>query len=189
MLQFLTAGLIVAYPFLVYFGLAHLRPSFFGIALVVIALLRMRSIPSGQRRELLIPLLLLMIYSVGIALSDSELLLRTYPVIMSLTVCYLFAKTLWQPPTMIERFAAMRGMEISPEGLGGYVQRLTLIWCVFLAINASLAAYTAIYCSLKAWAFYNGFLAYILMGTLVVGEMMFRRFYKRRVLARKEINT
>ena len=180
---------MVAYPVLVYFGLAYLRPSVFGVALLVIALLRMRSIPSNQRRELLIPLLLLMIYSAGIALSDSELLLRTYPVVMSLTVFYIFAKTLWQPPTMIERLAAMRGVEISPEGLGGYVQRLTLIWCVFLAINASIAAYTAIYSSLKAWAFYNGFLAYILMGTLFLGEMIFRRFYKRRVLAHKEIGT
>jgi len=180
---------MVVYPILVYFGLAYLRPSFFGIALLVVALLRMRGIPSSQRRELLIPLLLLMIYSVGIALSNSELLLRTYPVLMSLTVFYLFAKTLWRPPTMIELLAAMRGVEISPEGLGGYVQRLTLVWCVFLAINASVAAYTAIYSSLKTWAFYNGFLAYILMGALLLGEMIFRRFYKRRMLARKEINT
>ena len=179
---------MVVYPVLVYFGLAYLRPGFFGIALLVLALLRMRSISSSQRREWLIPLLLLTIYSVGIALSNSELLLRTYPVLMSLTVLYLFAKTLWQPPSMIERLAAMRGVEISPEGLHGYVQRLTLIWCVFLAMNAGVAAYTAIYSSLKTWAFYNGFLAYILMGILLIGEMIFRRFYKRRALTRKKVD-
>ena len=189
MLKFFVAALLVIYPALVYFGLAYLRPGIFGIALLVLALLRARSIRKQQRRDLLVPLVMLMIYSLAIAITDSELLLRFYPVVMNLTMLYMFAKTLWQPPTMIERLAAMRGMEVSPEGRGGYVQRLTLLWCIFLAANASIATYTALFSSLKTWAIYNGFLAYVLMGVLLVGEMLFRPIYKRRVAARKTLDT
>ena len=189
MLKIFVAALLVIYPALVYFGLAYLRPGVFGIALLVLALLRARSIPQQQRRDLLIPLILLMLYSLTIAISDSEVLLRFYPVIMNLTMLFMFAKTLWQPPTMIERLATMRGMEVSPEGRGRYVQRLTLLWCIFLAVNASIATYTALFSSLKTWAIYNGFLAYALIGILLVGEMLFRPFYKRRVAARKTLES
>ncbi len=188
MLRFFIIGLMAVYPVLVYFGLAYLRPGVFGIALLVLVLMRMRSITKQQRRDMLIPMVLLLFYSLTIAISNNESLLRFYPVVMNLGMCYLFAKTLWQPPTMIERLAAMRGVEISEEGRGGYVQRLTLVWCLFLMINAGIAAYTAVFSSLKTWAVYNGFLAYVFMGILLVGEIIFRHFYKRRVARRKALD-
>lgn len=142
---------------------------------------RITSIPSNLRREIFIPLGSLIAYVLAITVANDEVLLRFYPVVVSFTVSYLFGKSLWRPPCMIERLAAIKGIVISTERQADYMRRLTLVWCIALAANASVAAYTAIFSSLKFWAFYNGFFSYVLIGLLLVVERIFRWHYKRRV--------
>ena len=49
-----------------------------------------------------------------------------------------------------------------------------MIWTVWLAVNAAIAALLAVLTSEAAWALWTGLLAYLIMGALFVGEMLIR---------------
>jgi len=98
---------------------------------------------------------------------------------MSVGFSALFAYSLTSKTSLIERFAKMAGTDYAPEAIG-YMRKLTLIWAVFLACNAIVAAYTACCMPLKAWTLYNGLIAYFLMGLLSVSELVFRYFFKKK---------
>ena len=47
----------------------------------------------------------------------------------------------------------------------------------FFVFNGSIALIT-VFCEDAVWALYNGFIAYLLMGTLFLGEWLIRRRVK-----------
>ena len=171
------------YPLVILFGLRVAPPRY--VALMLVALLVLQR---GRRAlgllgrlsvvERLVPGLLLLL-AMATALADSEWLLRLYPVMVNLGMLTLFALTLVFPPSMVERLARLTDPNL-PAAAIGYTRRVTEAWCVFFVLNATVAAYTAFAASRETWAFYNGFLAYLLMGALFAGEWLVRRFYLRR---------
>jgi hypothetical protein len=56
------------------------------------------------------------------------------------------------------------------------------MWCAFFAANAIVSAALALYAERTTWAWYTGFVAYVLMALLGVGEYVFHksrfRFYE-----------
>ena len=170
--------LTALYPVIVYFGLSHFSPWVFGLLLLGLFLLRF-SDAGENRRVMLIPLLLMVIYSLSVSLFNSETLLRLYPVAVSLMMLCAFAYTLLRPPTMIARLAGLRGLEV-PEDGHTYVRNLTWIWCAFFLMNMLIALYTG-FQSREMWVLYNGLISYLLIGALLGGEVLFRIWFKRRV--------
>ncbi len=180
MLKLSLGVLTAAYPLLVYFGQAYFRLDIFGLLLLAIVLLRFTNLDSSNKRKLMIPILIAVVYSIAIAITGNETLLRFYPVFTNILMLVVFASTLLNPPTMIARFAAMRGTRITPE-VKYYVDKVTVLWCGFFILNAGIASYTALYSSLKTWALYNGLLVYIVVGLLLVLELCTRTIYKKRI--------
>lgn len=45
--------------------------------------------------------------------------------------------------------------------------------CVFL-LNGAFSAYTALYWSRASWSLYNGAIAYVLIGVLLIAEVIWR---------------
>jgi uncharacterized membrane protein len=172
------ALLWLAYPLVIYFGLIFLEPRYVALVLVAQLLLRrrhdlVRMVSGSSRSEVLVFLGLLVLCGAAAA-SNSEVLLRFYPAAVNGGVLLLFGMTLKSPPTMIERFARLREAALPPEGVH-YTMRLTQIWCVFLAVNGAIALWTALYASRETWALYNGLLAYLMMGALFAGDILYRR--------------
>ncbi len=52
---------------------------------------------------------------------------------------------------------------------------MTLVWSIFFVVNGSVAAATALWASDEIWVLYNGFIAYLLIGTLAAGEWLLRQ--------------
>jgi uncharacterized membrane protein len=186
----ITIVLAAVYPLCVYVGLAHFSPAILG--LILAALLILRLTPAAGRRfdvagnhQILLPTLLLIAYSLLIALSDSDLVLRFYPVLINLIMCWFFLRSLAGAQTLIEKIARATGQNIN-EQQKFYMQRLTIVWSVFLALNSAVAAYTALFSTLAVWAWYNGLISYLLIATLLAGERIFRSFYRAR-LARPRV--
>ncbi|MBI3897946.1 MAG: hypothetical protein HY308_06575 [Gammaproteobacteria bacterium] len=177
------AASLVLYPLAVYFALEYVEVRYLGIALLVVLLLRHRR----QARTFMAGLewagpALISIVGVFAALvwwTNNELLLRLYPALLNAVTLSLFAFTIYRPPSMIERFARLEQPELPPDGVR-YTKRLTWVWCGFLTANGSIAVYTALFMSREAWALYNGLIAYILMGALLLGERVFRRYWLAR---------
>lgn len=170
--------LIALYPLVVYLGLQYLPVSFFGLLLLMIVLARWGVMLPAERR-LMLPLLAgLLAYSAATALSGSQRMLLFYPALVSFTMCALFAWSLRQEETILLRLVRGRNIQMSEFG-PAYINRLTGVWALFFALNGS-AAIVSGYLSLQLWALYNGLISYLLMAALIVGELVFRRYYKRR---------
>lgn len=169
----------LAYPLLIYFGLQVLQPRVMALLLAAILVLRrhddMRRLMAGLSRLDRTILACLLALAGLTALSNSELLLRLYPAAISGGVTLLFAMSLRQAPSMIERFARLREPHLPPAGVR-YTRRVTQTWCAFLAANSLVALYTALFASRQVWSLYNGLIAYLLMGTLFAGEWLVRKF-------------
>ncbi|MFP4895573.1 hypothetical protein [Paraburkholderia sp. EG304] len=114
--------------------------------------------------------------SATIVVTDSELLLRFYPLLVNLGLLIAFGATLVRGPSMIEKFARLGSPDL-PPGAVRYTRRVTQVWCAFFVLNGAFSAYTALYWSRAAWSLYNGAIAYVLIGVLLAGEYVWRRLF------------
>ncbi len=174
---FATLG--VLYPLIVYFGLQTLPGA--GLLALLMALLLLRALLFGWQRQWpgCLACLLLAVMMALVAISQTELALLLYPVLVSLLLAGAFTLTLLYPPPMIERFARLQQATLDDHGIR-YTRRLTLVWIVFFLINASIAAWTATAGTLEQWTLYNGFISYLLVGALFFGEWPLRHYLRRR---------
>ncbi|CAN0624317.1 conserved membrane protein of unknown function [Burkholderia multivorans] len=113
--------------------------------------------------------------SVAIALTDDELLMRLYPSLVNLGLLAAFGATLVNGPSMVEKFARFTYPDPPPHVVR-YTRRVTQVWSVFFALNGTFSAYTAFCWPRNAWSLYNGAIAYLLIGALLVGEIAWRKW-------------
>ncbi len=169
-------ALLLAYPLLVYFGLARLSPRWVALALLALAATSRaarRGLGQVARGEWLI-LGATAGLCAAVPVSGSERLLRLYPALVNAGMLALFGRSLLRPPTVVERLARLQDPQLPPEGVA-YTRRVTQVWCLFFVGNGALAAWTAFRASRATWLLYNGLVAYLLMGLLFAGEWLVRR--------------
>jgi uncharacterized membrane protein len=162
----------IVYPAIVFFLRGAIEPSLFiMLALLIIgARLAFGNFGAGGWRP---ALMLAAISLAALAVLDAALAARAYPVLVSLAAAGVFAATLWRPPSLIERLALASGEPWS-AGLRFYCRNVTLIWAVWLVVNAAIAAHLALSHNDEAWALWTGLLSYLVSGTLFVGEWLVR---------------
>lgn len=177
-LKVLLVSLMAGYPLLVYFMLDRGSARMAGLVLLAILVIRFIG-PGSRQARTLAALGAGLVLVVAILVSDSEALVRLYPVGISLVLLGAFGLSLWRPPTVIERIARAQGTELDAAGVR-YTRNLTAIWCVFFVLNASAALYTALAGSREAWAVYNGLVSYVIVGVLLLGERLIRPVLRRR---------
>ena len=114
-----------------------------------------------------------------LALLDARLAARAYPVVLSLAAASAFAITLRQPESLVEKFALASG-EVWSSELQSYWRNVTMIWALWLAINAAIAAALALFGDDAAWALWTGAIFYLVSGTLFAVEWFVRRQVKRK---------
>lgn len=172
--------LAIAYPIAVYFGLTHFEPRHMAWLLLIPTLVHNKNnVYLSIYKPLALAAGALAILTV---IFNHSLPLKLYPIVITLLSFSMFAATLIYPPSMIERIARMREPNL-PSGAIAYTRKVTVVWCGFFLLNASISAATALWASNKTWALYNGFISYILTGLLFVGEWLVRR----RVRAKHDI--
>lgn len=176
-------GIAVAlYPVAVYFGLKAGAHAWLGLGLIAIGILRLWISTTRKTRVLAEVAMAAVLFCFGTAtlVFGSGDLLLYYPVVMSLGAFSIFALSIISPPSLIERFARLREPNLPPEGVR-YCRRVTLVWCAFLICNAGIAAWTVVEGDQRLWLYYNGFLSYLLMGALFVGEFVVRTLLRGKV--------
>lgn len=177
-----TAGVLVltvAYPFAVAFGGRHVGPSAVAAALLAMALARALLARDplwwwGAAGAAALAALSLA--------GQGWLPLKLYPVLVNAVLLAVFGLSLRHGPPVVERLARLREPVLPPEAVA-YTRRVTQAWCVFFIANGMLAAATACWLSTAAWALYNGFIAYLLIGAMFTGEWLLRRRLQARLAA------
>lgn len=171
----------LSYPLLVYFGIAHanVRPALFALFFLGIAAIRFQLSQHKNDSSVVTTLAAITLYSIVLAISDSEWVLRLYPVFVSFSVAGLFLVSVFQDESLIERTARLHGQHLSPLAKN-YTRKLTAIWGIVLLINGSISFYLALFASREAWALYCGLLSYLCFALLFALEYLYRMYYKAR---------
>lgn len=172
-------GLLVAgYPIAVYVGLT--RFSARGVGLLLALLLApsiVHKLRRARREDLWavarLPLTILSLLALATILDDARFVFAL-PVLINLALLAQFAGSLRGTP-LVERFARMQQPSLSPAQVV-YCRRVTLVWCAFFVLNASISGALALFAPLAAWTLYNGLIAYVLLGLVGGVEYVVRKF-------------
>jgi uncharacterized membrane protein len=76
----------------------------------------------------------------------------------------------------VERFARLTDPHFPVKALP-YTRKVTQVWCVFFVVNGSLSALSCL--DPHWWAWYNGGIAYLLIGAMMGAEWLVRQRAKR----------
>jgi uncharacterized membrane protein/acyl-CoA synthetase (AMP-forming)/AMP-acid ligase II len=109
------------------------------------------------------------VLAVVVVITDSRFAAMAYPVVINTGLLAYFCSTLRTGPSAIERLARLEEPDLPPEGVA-YTRTLTKVWCGFFLLNGLTAAATAAWADPSIWAWYNGFIAYLLIAVLLFGE-------------------
>lgn len=182
-----VALITLAYPVLVYYGLNSLSPRHFLLLIIPVFFIRwgmLRKQNSATSHLMVIPALLGILLCFVAFIINSPTMIKLYPAFMSFTLLTVFIHSLFSPPSIITSIAQGLSKERLPEEAVNYTRKVTMAWCLFFLLNGVVAILTATEFSMKVWTLYNGFISYMIMGTLFLGEIIFRFFSKRRQMAR-----
>ncbi|RDU95677.1 hypothetical protein [Trinickia dinghuensis] len=182
-----NVALKIAYPVVILAFWRFGSPRFIGLALLVLLWLQ-RWVGAGSMAALLAKLtrlewaaaLAMSGLSAAIAVTDSEALLRAYPIVVNIAMLVAFGATLCNGgPSMIERFARMRRPNLD-ERTVRYTRRVTQAWCAFFSLNVCASTASMIWGSRAFWALYNGAVTYLLIGVLIAAEIAWRHAFVLR---------
>jgi uncharacterized membrane protein len=173
----LPALVLLAWPFVVYWGLRELTAR--TVALVLLAVLLLRLLASGMaavgsRAAIVLGAVLAAVAAAG----DAALPLKLYPVAVNAALLGVFAGSLWRGPPVVERLARLRESVLEPEAVA-YCRAVTRAWCIFFVGNGAIALATALAASDETWVLYNGVIAYLLIAAMFGGEWLVRKRLRR----------
>jgi len=173
--------LIILYPISVYFGLKYFSPSQLGLFLLAVFALRVlviRRQPAQRGKQLIYTVIVGIVLASLTWVFDTEQFLLWYPVGLNCVLLVVFVVSLIIPPSAIEVIARLREPDLDEIGIA-YTRKVTMVWSVFFALNALVAAWTVLYGDINIWTLYNGLLAYLAMGVLFASEMIVRRYIRK----------
>lgn len=170
----IIGGIALLYPFLVYFGIQSgqvwLAPT------IVAGILIAQAVRATNLTHRITKLGLAGLFILGIVFFQA-FTAKLIPTLIQLLLMHFFGKTLLADngPPLIERFARLEFSDI-PAELLQYCRQLTWIWTGFFAFNALMCSALALWGPAAWWAFYTGFLMFVLMALLMLGEYLYRHF-------------
>ncbi|MDD2661363.1 MAG: hypothetical protein PHY54_17060 [Methylococcales bacterium] len=170
----IAACLFLAYPYLVYRGIASgmawLAPAIFS-GIYLLQSFSTRNIKIRIYKTLIAFILLLGAYYL------QTLAAKVLPVLIQLLLMYFFGRTLLKGkgPSFIESFVRLE-FPVFPPGISEYCRQLTILWTGFFAFNAIMCVALAIWGADFWWTLYNGVFIYLMIGVLVIGEYIYRHF-------------
>ncbi|MDR2702076.1 MAG: AMP-binding protein [Spirochaetaceae bacterium] len=185
---FIAAAL---YPALIFYFLVIRKTPLrlFSLFIVVFALLAFITGTSVKSKAKGVPFFWnsLLFFGLGVLclIINSAIILKFYPLLMNVLFLAAFGSTLFSPPSMIFRFAALQDKAIrgslNEKRIAAYCRKVTVVWCGFFICNGSMAAWTIFSGSDALWSVYNGFISYILIGTLFAGEFIVRKMIQKKM--------
>lgn len=175
----LLLPLTLIYPFFVYWAIQNNEHASGLILLVGLLAMRLYTAQVRNERQLIFGLIII-VFSVILA-TGSSYGLKLYPVVISLSLLAVFGFSLLSSMPLVERIARLREPDL-PSQATPYLRRITQVWCLFFAVNASVSMATVVVNNNTWWLWYNGIIAYLLMAIVFIGEWFIRQRVKAQYL-------
>lgn len=177
---------IIAYPFFIYLGVSFNLLNILLPILAVIFILRIAYLRNSKGIKTLlasISALCATVICIIAFMADSQRIAMYYPVCVNAVLFFIFGGSLFSQKPIITRLALLYDKEL-PDYAIEYTRTVTKVWVIFFMANGALAFITSQYCTVETWTLYNGFIAYILIGTLAgceyLARMIFRRIHEKK---------
>jgi uncharacterized membrane protein len=170
--------LTLTYPLAVWLAEGRVEPRVMAAFLVLTGLTRLPALLFDHATHWWLSAISVLV--IAAIWANGSLPLKLYPVLVNGALLAMFAYSLLAPPTVVERLARLREPDLPAKAIA-YTRRVTQMWCGFFVINGCAALLTALYASSALWWFYNGFIAYLLIGLLFAGEYCVRHRFTRRL--------
>ncbi len=181
LIQAVMTLIIIAYPFAVWFGVTRFGISILAPLLCAVFLLRLLTLRAASGQLLWVTkysaVIGLLLVASSVLLKQTHLLLY-YPVVVNVLLFIVFMVSLRSSVPIIERLARLRDSDFPPAAVV-YTRRVTQVWCIFFLFNGGISFYTCLKGDMALWAFYNGGLSYVLIGSLMGGEWIVRKYILR----------
>jgi len=174
-LKVIVAILSICYPFIVYWGMLNYDVNL--LLMLLLFFMGIRLIVGGGLEERKIIIGTMLCIGVITLFGDGKLGLKFYPVLVNLGFFIVFITSLFSQTSIIERIARINEPSLTPDAIA-YTRKVTWAWSLFFLLNGGVAAVTALWASEKVWLLYNGFIAYMLICSLFVGEWIVRKYYR-----------
>ena len=176
----LFAIIFLTYPALIYFGTQHFSPRVVSLIIILCLILRLFSSSANRLAKMVSPVILVgLTLCVVSALLDNKVYMQYLPVLYSAFFFIAFGSTLLRPPSIIEVFARSVAPSLSHKEVS-YCRTITFIWVIFFVTNGLISAVTICCAAFKFWAYYNGFISYVLMFLIFLSEFLYRHWKFRR---------
>jgi len=180
LINVLIAGMLILYPFAVYYGLHYFPPRYLALILLVLLFSRIALLKNNlSKMPWVLPATLFGSLALIFSLfTQSVIGFKLYPLLVNCSLFMVFAFSFLKPPSVIETFARLKEKNLNEQGVK-YTEKVTLVWCAFFLMNGAISLYTALYSDIEYWMLYNGFISYALMGTLFSAEFLVRLKVKK----------
>ena len=171
----------ISYPFVIHFlVLAELFLQASVYILAVALVIALQNFLQGHKWLANILLMVICIVGVSVYLNqqsfNSQFIIFIPPVLIPLTLAYLFGKTLLRGQTP---FITLMAQKIKNSTLGEreiqYTRNVTIVWFVFFIINAIEDVVLALYTDIATWSYITNFLNYFIIAALFIIEYVVRR--------------
>ena len=162
--------LIIGYPVIIYVLLSY-QVAWLG-ALLVFGLIVWKLHHRDNWPWL--ALILLVTILISARLFGTDAILRLSPLLIHISLFYIFMQSLNTTP-LIEQFARLDFGDTLPAEITAYCRKLTILWTIFFAANIAGCTWLAIKGDDATWVLYNGLIVYLLIGSLLLGEYLWRR--------------
>lgn len=188
LLNFFITIVLLCYPVLVYTTLPFVNANHISICLLAIAILRIIILKQHKSYTSWGTFSIAAAIAIVVYAYNDPFFLRLYPVLMTILMLIVFSLGLFFPPNIIEMLARLKFKHTKmPNHVIQYTKNVTKVWCLFFLFNGVVSTWT-IFSSLEIWTFYNGFISYLLMGSLFVSEFLYRHFVVKKRLQKISSN-
>jgi len=120
-----------------------------------------------------------------VIITNSELVLKFYPICITLVFLGLFGGSLIKKDPIVTHFATMIQPEIKDhpgkKEIEKYCKNVTWFWCGWFVISLFINIWLIIDGTTEQWAVYNGLICYLCQGAIFVGEFIVRYFVNNRI--------
>ena len=167
---FLVA-LLVTYPLFVFLALVvfELPISVVSIGMMIIAIAYFGFFSTKGKRNW--SAILLGVMAIAVLITQSEMVLKFYPIVLTLVFLFVFGVPLLRGKSIITYFAMMMDSAIETHPGRGMLERcckaLNIVWIIHFIVSLTINFLIVFGSTLKIWTLYNALISYIVQGLII----------------------
>lgn len=174
-MQFL---LIVCYPFFAHVGMLTQKPTLHMLAIVSLSAGILYTLLSKRRIFPWIILCLITLVTATLSyLNLGEILIYASSMIILLLLFFVFSHSLLPGHIPLVTDIGEKSRGPLSKAMRHYTQNVTIAWAVLFGVMATWSMVLAWFGPPSLWSLFSNVINYIMVGTLFLGEFIFRKWY------------